>query len=488
MPVASFRTELGKSRNRDKIAEDTALARKIGAKGTPSFHINGVMLGGAQPAAKFTPIIDAELEAAQELIDKGTSRPLVYVRRVAANWGVKPSTKPSSQPTSDDTIWNVPVLPDDPKKGPADALVTVVEWSDFQCPYCKRVNPTLEQLLAKYPRDVRLVWKDNPLTFHTRAKPAAVLARLAFDQQGDTGFWRAHEALFANQSELEDASLASLCARLELSWPAVQRALGGGPQLDKIAANVELAEALDARGVPQFFINGYRLKGAQPLAKFDEIVQARLEVARRLVTSGVPRSQIYTATMRTARGPGSLETRTVPAPSAAHPYRGAAGAPVVVQIFGDFQCPFCKRVLPTLEQIEREYPGQVKIVWRNLPLPFHKNAALAAEAAHEAFAQRGNAGFWRFHDRLFAAQSESGALERPGLERIAVEQGLDLDRFRRALDAHTHRGHVEADKKVAQESGIKGTPSFVVNSYFIAGAQPLGTFKQRVDAALRETR
>src|SRR5690606_24114830 len=92
------------------------------------------------------------------------------------------------QPKEDTTVWQVPVLEDDPVKGPADALVTIVEWSDFECPFCSRVNPTIKSIVDEYGKDVRVVWKDNPLPFHKNAKPAAALARAAFKKGGNAAF------------------------------------------------------------------------------------------------------------------------------------------------------------------------------------------------------------------------------------------------------------------------------------------------------------
>jgi protein-disulfide isomerase len=166
------------------------------------------------------------------------------------------------------------------------------------------------------------------------------------------------------------------------------------------------------------------------------------------------------------------------------PFRGNPQAKVVIQEWSDFQCPFCQRVQSTLTEIEKEYPGQIKLVYRHLPLPFHQHAALAAEAAQEAFAQKGNRGFWAFHDRLFEAQAEPDGLARASLEEMARKQGLDLPRFQAALDSHKHQKKVEADAEAASTAGINGTPGFVINGYFLAGAQPAMAFKKLIRKAL----
>ncbi|HOU89518.1 MAG TPA: thioredoxin domain-containing protein [Polyangiaceae bacterium] len=484
--AAAYRRELAGPRPREKVAADMALGQRIGVRGTPNCFVNGILVSGAQPAAKFRETIEAELTAVKALVASGTAPELVYPARVGVNFqapSAATATATATAAADDTTIWRVEVAPDDPSLGPADALVTLVEWSDFQCPFCKRASDTLVRLRENHPADLRLVWKDNPLPFHARAKPAAVLARLAFERQGSLGFFRAHDALFASAPALEDADLARVAASLAIPWGDAKAAIDSGRFDQRIAASVNQASDLDARGTPQFFLNGYRLKGAQPLERFEAVFAERLAAARALVAAGTPRSQIYARTMADAKGPTAPETKTLPPPRVDSPWRGAVNAPVVIQVFADFQCPFCARLRPTLAELERAYPGKLKIVWRHLPLSFHEDAALAAEAAQEAFAQRGSAGFWSYHDALFEQQRGAG-LGRAELERLAAAQGLDLARFRAALDARTHKPTVEADAAVAKAAGITGTPTSVVGRFVVSGAQPVGAFSRAVDRAL----
>ena len=126
-----------------------------------------------------------------------------------------------------------------------------------------------------------------------------------------------------------------------------------------------------------------------------------------------------------AAAPGETPRYAMPI-TAAQPTKGPADALVSIVIFSEFQCPFCSRILPTTEQIVREYGDRVRIVWRNNPLPFHPNAMPAAEAAMEAFAQGGNEKFWQMHDLLFQNQRE---LTRENLDRFAGQVGLNMTRF-----------------------------------------------------------
>ncbi|MGH7285051.1 MAG: DsbA family protein, partial [Polyangiaceae bacterium] len=177
------------------------------------------------------------------------------------------------------------------------------------------------------------------------------------------------------------------------------------------------------------------------------------------------------------------EKKTVSIP-ATSPVRGKSTATVSVVEFADFQCPFCKRAEDdAVSQIRKDYPDKVKIVWRDLPLPFHQNAEPAAEAAREAYAQKGATGFWKMHDLLFANQTK---LERTDLDGYAKQVGLDMTKFAAAIDQHTHKAEIDADSKAAEAAGIQGTPAFVVNGYFLSGAQPYTKFKKLIDRSLSE--
>jgi protein-disulfide isomerase len=250
---------------------------------------------------------------------------------------------------------------------------------------------------------------------------------------------------------------------------------------------MDLAADLDARGTPAFFINGRKLSGAQPLERFVQVVDEELAKAKDLAkTKRIPATRIYAEITKQGRGAAPPEKKQIAAPTKDNPSRGPAKAPIVVQAFMDFQCPFCKRALPTIESLEKAYPGRIRVVWRNLPLPFHNLARPAAAAAMEAYAQGGNKAFWKMHDLVFAAQSTPSALERPALESYAAQIGLDVARFRQALDDGRHEAVIKADEAAANSANINGTPNFVINGYLVTGAQPLRSFKNAVEHALTD--
>ncbi len=410
----------------------------------------------------------------------------VYPKLVAENSKAAPEQEKGQEPPVDTTVWKVPVDSDDPVKGGKDALVTIVEFSEFQCPFCKRVEPTIKQILDTYKDDVRIVWKDNPLGFHPRATPAANFARAAYKAKGNEGFWKAHDALFESQPKLEDADFEKIAGEIGVPWGVAKQAIESDKYGDKFEQSQDLALDLQARGTPHFFINGIRLAGAQPFEKFKEVIDEQLAKAKKLVAKGTPRAKVYEEVMKEGKEPPPPPKKEIPPAPKDSPVKGNPNAKIVIQEFSDFECPFCSRVNPTVEQIMKEYPNDVKIVWRNLPLPFHKNAPLAAEAAYEVYQQKGDKAFWEYHNKLFASQKAPGGIERANLEKFAQELGVDMAKFNKALDDRTHKARVEADAKVGNTAGISGTPAFIVNGYYVSGAQPFGAFKKVIKRAQKE--
>ena len=153
----------------------------------------------------------------------------------------------------------------------------------------------------------------------------------------------------------------------------------------------------------------------------------------------------------------------------------------------DFQCPFCARVEATVAEIKKTYGDKVKIVWRDKPLPMHPNAPLAAEAAREALKQKGPDGFWKMHDKLFESSSAARRLTREELEGYAKEIGLDMDKFKTALDSHAHKAAVDADdRKAGRDSASAARRRSSSNGYYMSGAQPFPKFKKLIDRALKD--
>ena len=161
------------------------------------------------------------------------------------------------------------------------------------------------------------------------------------------------------------------------------------------------------------------------------------------------------------------------------PSKGPDAAPITIVEFSDFECPYCVRAEPTVKQLLEAYPGKIKLVFRDFPLPMHPHAPKAAEAAHCA----GDQGkYWDMHEKLFA---NSQKLEVGDLKGYAKDLKLDVAKFDKCLDSGEKSALVEKNRKAGEDAGVTGTPAFFVNGHSLSGAQPLEAFKTIVDQELK---
>jgi protein-disulfide isomerase len=165
--------------------------------------------------------------------------------------------------------------------------------------------------------------------------------------------------------------------------------------------------------------------------------------------------------------------------AATGPSKGPEDAPITIVEFSDYECPYCVRAEPTVKDLLAAYPGKIRLVYRDFPLPNHAAAPKASEAGHCA----GDQGkFWEMHARLFAA---NGKLAVSDLKSYAREVGVDGAKFDRCLDSGEKASVVAFHKKAGDEAGVSGTPAFFVNGRLLSGAQPLEAFKAVVDEELK---
>jgi protein-disulfide isomerase len=165
--------------------------------------------------------------------------------------------------------------------------------------------------------------------------------------------------------------------------------------------------------------------------------------------------------------------------AATGPAKGPASAPVTIVEFSDFQCPFCSRLTPTIQEVEKRYGDKVRVVFRQYPLPFHQNAQKAAEASLCALDQ---GKFWELHDAMFADQASLGVDQ---LKTTATKLGLNSDKFNKCLDSGEKAAVIQADQKAGQAAGVNGTPALFINGRFINGAVPIDQITTVVDDELR---
>ncbi len=162
------------------------------------------------------------------------------------------------------------------------------------------------------------------------------------------------------------------------------------------------------------------------------------------------------------------------------PSRGPGDAPVTIVMFTDSLCPYCGKVLASIDELWDEYPGKLRLVIKQFPV--HPTAKLAAEASFAADAQNK---FWELHEQIFAHQDD---LSHDALIEYARQAGLDVARFTSALDHHTYAAAVDADLAAAMELGVRATPSFLINGRRFVGARPVADMRATITAALADPR
>jgi predicted DsbA family dithiol-disulfide isomerase len=283
------------------------------------------------------------------------------------------------------------------------------------------------------------------------------------------------------------AQLASLAKQeYDVKIRAVQTAIGR--KVLELAAKAKgvtvdqfVAQEVDAKipepseGELQGFYVAQREQFRQPFESVRERVrqayrEAKIQMLRQALAErllGAAEIHILLRAPRTAIDIGSA------------PRRGAAQAPVTIIEFSDFQCPFCKRAQPTLQQVAAKYGDKVAFAYKDFPLDdIHSDAHAAAEAAHCA----GDQGkYWEFHDALFAISPDLGKAK---LLDIARQTGLNQPAFSACADSRKYKDRVDKDAAEGQRLGVDGTPAFFVNGVNLTGAVPLADFEKIIDAEL----
>ncbi|HUS94804.1 MAG TPA: thioredoxin domain-containing protein [Patescibacteria group bacterium] len=448
-----------------EIDADLQSGRALGISGTPTFVINGQLLVGAQPLAVF--------ENAITTIGQGG--------QLASNEPDPQPNQPQAAPTPAAILSDYAATLGDP-----NAPVTIIEFTDYQCPYCSRHSlDTLPRIISEMVDTGRVFYaqKDLPLDqLHPNARIAASAARCAADQDA---YWEMHDTLFTQQSEWAEAGssvnelFVSYATGHGLDDVAFSDCLESGQHDAAVEANAQEANSLGISGTPFFFVDGYPLNGARPYEHFELAVQYAEE--GRLAEAYAPQPQQQPQQPQQPAGPVDIPIDDGLA-------IGNANAPITIVEYTDFQCPFCSRHFSqTYPQILEEYvnTGVVRYVFKDFPLnSIHPQAAEAAEAARCA----GDQGrYLDMHDLLFLRQTSwSGQSPTNIFISFAQDLGLDADAFDECLASGIYTSAVDADLQEGIQFGVTGTPAFFINGYPVSGAQPFAVFQQAIESLLAE--
>jgi protein-disulfide isomerase len=215
---------------------------------------------GNQTKEQIAPQISAMLRS-----QKMGAAQQTYMTGLRQKYGVKILMEPPRIAVS---------LDDDASKGPLKAPITIVEFSDYQCPYCSKAESTVTDVLKKYGDKIHFVYRDYPLSFHQNSEVAAEASECAKDQGK---FWEMHNAMFANQDKLASADLVTTAAGLGLDKDKFKACLDSGQKKQEVQKDFQDGQKYGVTGTPTFFINGIKLVGAREISSFTELIDQELQ-------------------------------------------------------------------------------------------------------------------------------------------------------------------------------------------------------------------
>ncbi len=538
LDMGKFTKDLDDRRLQIQVTQDMQQLRRLGARGTPAFFVNGRYVRGAKPFAHFKKIVQGEIRYANKLLKTGVARAQLYrhiMKTAEFKIGGKGKGKGKGRdgkrrpPREDPNAVYKVSIEGRPYKGAKHAKVTIVEWSEFQCPWCKRVNPAYAAVMKKFGKDVKIVWQDFPLRFHKQAMPAAQAIHEVFKQKGNAGFWKFHDKVFENSKNITDENLIKWAKEIGANAKLVAAALKSKKHEAAIRASMRAGQTIGVRGTPTVLVNGKKYRGRRDAATMLKVVEAEIKKANAIIGKGGVTLATYYAHIQKkgltrvkylpgqAGGKGKGKRRRPKRrqldPNAIYnvaldgksPFKGPKHALVTIVEWSDFQCPYCKWAACIANQIHKAYPKDVKLVFKHNPLGFHKQAMPAAEATMAAFAQKGSKGFWAMHDKIYPTDKCKAkmphirewlrALPRPGpkldmalFEKYAGAIGINAAKMKSDIEKHVNQARIKSEQAQAAKLGARGTPAFFINGKYIRGVRPFDKMKQIIDAEIAKAK
>lgn len=263
LDLDALQTDLQKLTHAPKLRRDLALAKQLGVNATPILYINGRRVEGSASLKILSHYVEQELRVVQSLPTPKNPY-LQLTQHGYTGIELPPEPPPATIPTEGA-----------PSRGSKDAPVTIVVFSDFECPFCVKGNTELQNAIGPDPSKVRLVFRHMPLPFHAQGKKAARIGVLAQEQQK---FWLFHDRIFSHTGQLDDQSLIEIATRAGLSPEAAQAAIedADGHLQARVDQDIELGHSLGIRGTPAYFINGKAKRGVQPSISLSLDIDAAL--------------------------------------------------------------------------------------------------------------------------------------------------------------------------------------------------------------------
>jgi protein-disulfide isomerase len=370
-------------------------------------------------------------------------------------------------------------------QGDPKAPVKLVEYSEFQCPYCSRhflqTEPAIDATYVANGK-VQVIFRNFPLDFHPNAMPAAKAAYCAGQQQPAL-FWKMHDWLFTNQatwSAEQDASatLRKEAVTLGTDGSKYDACVKDAATQSAIQADIDAGSKLGVQGTPAFFVNDWFVSGAQPFTEFQKTIEQALQGLHPAPTpTPLPQGINFFDANPSQAGMTYDNSPTV----------GDAKAPLVLVAFSDFKCADCASFATTVWPALRDKyvkDGKVRLVYEYYPTDAPKAAAAGICAARQGK-------FWELHDALFAHQAEWKDGDTAAMTTYAKTAGLDEAKFTACLSDKSVANQVENAAKFGQDVGVPQAPAFLLIDVkqqkavaALVGAQPLADFESKIEAGL----
>ena len=476
-----------------KVQDDITQGSLFGVRGTPTLFINGIRIVGAN-TAKIEETITKQIAAGEQLRAKGVKDPY---KEIVKNGKTKFIPPKREAPAVSQDVYKVEIPAHAPVWGADDALVTLVLFDDFECPFCSRLYGTYEQLKKDYEGKIRIAFVNLPLGFHKKAKDAAYAAAAAH-KQGK--FWEVYSFLFTNQKEwnkLENFKewLESKKEELPVEWEQFSKDMESKNIENLVAEDIKTAASLGLRGTPASFVNGRFISGALPIESFKKIIDEEFKKAegKGLKGDALYREIIKDGKPAVAKANGNRAEKEKEDPnkiyqiklSGKEAVKGAKNPKVTIIEFSDFQCPFCSKAFSTVESVAGKYKNDVKIVYKNLPLGFHKEAKPAALFARAVKNLYGDEKFFALAAILYAKQNEWNSSSEEKFAAYAKEIGADWEKVKAEAAKPETEAVVSEDIREAGNHNLRGVPAFFVNGRKVAGAKPAEFFESMIESIIK---
>ncbi len=348
-----------------------------------------------------------------------------------------------------------------PTRGPAHAVLSIEQFSDFYCTYCKRQESVLKKVEAAYPGKMRVTFRHLPILGAPGTGSFPVHeASMCAAEQGK--FWEFHDFVYALN---KNADLEEVVRKINLEPSKFNECFKANRYREFVLNDAAEAQKRGVSGTPAFFLRGELVSGLRSFDYFAEQID--------------PEFAAKAAAERKAAEEEFL--KKVDQSDTDRPSAGPENALITITEYSDFHCPFCVQLTATLKKVMESYPQDVRRVWRHFPLPMHPSspyAHLASECAHS------QGQFWKFHEMIFS--DPGAARSKADMLRIADVIKLDAAQFQSCYDDSATKNKIENDVLLGMYKKVGSTPTFFVNDEMFVGAKSFEALKAVVDRKLAE--